>query len=230
MLPKKLQKYLEDNKVKFEIMDHKVVYTAFDAAQTMKVKLNEIAKALLIKFNKPFIDGQKPYAVAIVGADKNIDLKKLAKTVSDWAIKLNKELRLKKPAKGKKPLVDIYNKVSKIVIPKEKEIKDKFRGKPGAMPAFGSLYKLPVFVDKGFLKNKQAVFPGGSFTQSLKMKVKDFAELEKVLSGNFAVAKKFKKPVKGNKQKRTAAKQTNKKAKPTKTKARGKKNKKKARK
>ncbi len=194
MLSKKLLKYLEDNKIKFEVVEHKVVYTAFDAAQTMKVKLNEIAKALLIKFNKPFIDGQKPYAVVVVGADKNIDLKKLAKVVSEWAVKLNKELRLKKPEKGKKPLIDIYNKVSKITIPKEKDIKDKFRAKPGAMPAFGSLYKLPVFVDKAFLKTKQAIFPGGSFTQSVKMAVKDFAAVEQAMAGNFAVAKKFKRP------------------------------------
>lgn len=192
MLPKKLLKYLENNKTKFEVVEHKVVYTAFDAAQTMKVKLNEIAKALLIKFNKPFIDGQKPYAVVIVGADKNIDLKKLAKVVSEWAVKLNKELRLKKPVKGKKPVLDIYNKVSKIIIPKEKDIKDKFRAKPGAMPAFGSLYKLPVFIDKAFLKTKQAVFPGGSFTQSVKMAVKDFAALEQAMMGSFTVAKKFK--------------------------------------
>lgn len=192
MLSKKLLKYLEENKIKFEVVEHKVVYTAFDAAQTMKVKLNEIAKALLIKFNKPFIDGQKPYAVVVVGADKNIDLKKLAKVVSEWAVKLNKELRLKKPEKGKKPLIDIYNKVSKITIPKEKDIKDKFRAKPGAMPAFGSLYKLPVFVDKAFLKTKQAIFPGGSFTQSVKMAVKDFAAVEQAMAGSFAVARKFK--------------------------------------
>ncbi len=193
MVSKKLLKHLEEKQQKFELVEHKVVYTAFDAAQTMKVKLNEIAKALLIKFNKPFIDGRKPYAVVIVGADKNIDLKKLAKVVSDWAVKLNKSLRLKKPVKGQKPVLDIYNKVSKISIPKEKDIKDKFRAKPGAMPAFGSLYKLPVFIDKKFLKTKQAVFPAGSFTQSIRMAVKDFVKLEEALEGNFAVAKKFKK-------------------------------------
>ena len=77
MLSKKLLKYLAGSKVKHEVMAHKTVYTAYDAAQTMKMKLNEIAKSLLVKFNKPFINGEKPYAIAIVGADKNIDLKKL---------------------------------------------------------------------------------------------------------------------------------------------------------
>ena len=136
MLSKRLLKYLEDNKAKFEVVEHKLVYTAFDAAVTMKIKLNEIAKSLLVKFNKPFIDGTKPYAIVIVGADKNIDLKKLKKVVSEAAEWLNKELRRKKTEQGKKPVVDIYNKVAKVVIPKEKELKNKLKIKPGAMAAF----------------------------------------------------------------------------------------------
>ncbi len=126
MLTKKMIKYLEDNEAKFDLMEHKVVYTAYDAAATMKVKLNEIAKGLLVKFNKPFIDGTKPYAMVIVGADKNIDLKKLKKVVSDWAVKMNKELRLE----GEKKALDAYNKVAKVIIPHEKELKAKLKIKP----------------------------------------------------------------------------------------------------
>jgi len=193
MLSKKLIKHLEDNKTKFEVVEHKVVYTAYDAAQTMKVKLNEIAKSLLIKLNKPFMDGMKPYIMIIIGADKNIDLKKLKKVISDWAEKLNKELRLEKQEKGKKPKIDIYNKVAKVIIPKEKDLKDKLKIKPGAMAAFGSIYKLPVFIDKSFLKTKQAIFSGDYLKASIKMAVKDFYKLEQALEGNFSVAKKFKK-------------------------------------
>jgi prolyl-tRNA editing enzyme YbaK/EbsC (Cys-tRNA(Pro) deacylase) len=207
MLSKKLIKYLEDNSAKFDVVEHKVVYTAYDAAQTMKVKLNEISKSLLVKFNKPFITGQKPYAIVIVGADKNIDLKKLKKVVSDVAVGLNKELRTKKTEKGKKPLLDIYNKVAKVSIPHEKELKSKLKAKPGAMTAFGTLYKLPVFVDKDFLKNKAAVFAGDSFTQSVKMVARDFHKLENAMVGKFSAPKKFKKSkVKAKPKKKSAKK------------------------
>ncbi|PJB20198.1 hypothetical protein CO115_01505, partial [Candidatus Falkowbacteria bacterium CG_4_9_14_3_um_filter_36_9] len=42
----KLEKYL--NKIKHQILEHKTVYTAFDAASTMHKKLSEIAKSLLV--------------------------------------------------------------------------------------------------------------------------------------------------------------------------------------
>ncbi|NMB48608.1 YbaK/EbsC family protein [Candidatus Kuenenbacteria bacterium] len=183
---KKLIKYLNDNKVKYQLLEHRTVYTAYDVAATMHVKLGEIAKSLLVKFNKPFEDGRKPYALAVVGADKNIDLKKLSKVVSDWAVKLNRELRARKPEKGKKPVIDIYNKIAKTDLPKEKDMKDKFKVGAGAMSAFGSFYKLPVFMDKGFSKKEKAIFSSGSFTESIKMPVAGFIKLERVMIGSFA--------------------------------------------
>ena len=41
-LPAKLVKYLEKHGIKHEILEHKTVYTAFDAAATMNKKLSEI--------------------------------------------------------------------------------------------------------------------------------------------------------------------------------------------
>lgn len=204
MISKKLIKYLENNQAKFDIVEHKVVYTAYDAAQTMKVKLNEIAKSLLIKLNKPFVNGMKPYILIVVGADKNIDLNKLKKVVSSWAEKKNKELRLQKQEPGKKPLVDIYNKVSKVNIPKEKDLKEKLKIKPGAMAAFGTFYKLPVFIDTNFLKTKRAIFSSDYLRASVKMAVKDFYKLEQAMEGNFGVAKKIKKTARSMKSVKSA--------------------------
>jgi len=190
-IAKKLEKHLDESGVKYEVAEHRTVYTAYDVAATMKIKLNQVAKSLLIKFNKPFITGEKPYAIVVVPADKNIDLKKLVKVVSAQAVELNKKLRLAKPEKGKKPLIDIYNKVSKVSIPKEGEMKLKFKVIPGAMAAFGSIYKLPVFVDKAV--KGSLVFSSGSFEESIKMRAGDFVKTEEGLTGNFSVAKKLKK-------------------------------------
>ena len=169
-ISKKLLKKLEESKLKHEIVNHRMVYTAYDAAATMHIKLNSIAKSLLVKTNKPLEHGLKPYAIVIVSADKNIDLKKLAKTLS------TKDL-----------------KIAKVLIPKENVMKTVFKVKPGSMSAFGSIYKIPVVVDKS-LKG-EVIFSSGSFTESIKMKISDFVKLENAKVGVFSVAKKFKKSV-----------------------------------
>jgi len=167
-IPKKLLNTLNESNKRYEVVQHRTVFTAYDAAATMHVKLNQIAKSLLVKINKPLEQGQKPYAIAIVPADKNIDLKKLAKIMT------TPDLR-----------------ITKVAIPKEGVMKSQFKVKPGAMSAFGSLYKIPVFVDKN-LKGT-VVFSGGSFTESIKMSVADFVKLENTKTGIFSVAKKIKK-------------------------------------
>jgi len=149
-------------------VEHRTVYTAYDAAATMKLKLNQIAKSLLVKTNKPLEHGAKPYAIAIVPADKNLDLKKLAKVMT------TPDLR-----------------ITKVEIPKEGIMKSQFKVKPGAMSAFGSLYKIPVFVDKS-LKGA-AIFSGGSFNESIKMSMADFIKIENAKTGIFSQAKKIKK-------------------------------------
>lgn len=170
---KKLLKKLEESKLKYEVIKHRKVFTAYDAAATLHVKLNMIAKSLLVKMNKPLAHGQKPYSIAIVPADKNIDLKKLAKVMS------TKEVR-----------------VTKVELPKEGAMKTHFKVKPGTMSAFGSLYKIPLFVDKS-LKGG-VLFSSGEFTESVKMAVKDLIKFEQAKEGNFSVAKKLKK-LKNNK-------------------------------
>ncbi|HPA25878.1 MAG TPA: YbaK/EbsC family protein [bacterium] len=165
---KKFLKKLDESKLKYEVIKHRKVFTAYDAAATLKVKLNTIAKSLLVKMNKPLEHGQKPYAIAIVPADKNIDLKRLAKVMT------TKEVR-----------------ITKVEIPKESAMKVHFKVKPGTMSAFGSMYKIAVFVDKT-LKGT-VLFSSGEFSESVKMNVADFIKLESAKSGNFSVAKKIKK-------------------------------------
>ena len=46
-MPAKMVKYLDKCGVKHEILEHRTVYTAIDAAATMKKKVNEIVKSLL---------------------------------------------------------------------------------------------------------------------------------------------------------------------------------------
>jgi Ala-tRNA(Pro) deacylase len=162
-LPSKVIEYLEKAGVKHQILEHRTVYTAYDAANTMKKKLNEIAKSLLVM-------ADKDYFLVILPADHNLDFEKLKKIV------------------GK-----IKDKNIKVIkIPTEKIMLEALKIKAGALSAFGQLHKLPVVVDKKLADAKKAIFSSGSFNHSVEMAVKDFVKLENAVLGSFGIKKKVK--------------------------------------
>jgi Ala-tRNA(Pro) deacylase len=162
-LPEKLIKYLETAAIDHKILEHRTVYTAYDAAATMRKKLNEIAKSLLIA-------ADKDYYIVILPADQNLDFNKLNAF-------LTKQF-------GKK--------IKVVKIPGEKIMEDIFKVKAGTLSAFGKLHNLPVVMDKTLAKVKQAIFSSGSFNHSVFMAVKDFTKLENAVIGSFGVKKKIK--------------------------------------
>ncbi len=48
---------------------------------------------------------------------------------------------------------------------------------PGAMPPFGNLYHLPVYVDERLAKDDTIVFNAGNHTQTVRMAYADFARM-----------------------------------------------------
>ncbi|MFI5399010.1 MAG: aminoacyl-tRNA deacylase, partial [Candidatus Binatia bacterium] len=48
---------------------------------------------------------------------------------------------------------------------------------PGAMPSFGNLYGIPVWVDEALAKQKEIVFNAGNHEQTVHMAYADFARL-----------------------------------------------------
>ncbi len=70
----------------------------------------------------------------------------------------------------------------------ESEFRDRFPGcDPGAMPPFGNLYGMDVYVAAGLAEDDEIAFNAGSFTELVRMSYRDFERLvqPKVLS--FAV-------------------------------------------
>lgn len=53
---KPLLSYLDKADIKYEIVPHKKVYTAYDLAQTLGEKLDGIAKTLLVRVELPKVD------------------------------------------------------------------------------------------------------------------------------------------------------------------------------
>lgn len=162
-LPAKLVKYLENAGVDHNILEHRTVYTAIDAANTLKKKMEEIAKTLYIK-------ADKDYYVVILPADHNLDFEKLSACMQKAGIKANT-----------------------IKIPGEKIIETVFKAKAEALTAFGNLHKMGVVVEKKLEKAGKTVFSAGSLNHSVEMAAKDFINLEKAIVGSFGVKKKIKK-------------------------------------
>lgn len=165
-ISKKLLKYLDDNKIKYEIEEHRKVYTAWDAAETQKVKPQEVVKTLVMKMDSD-------YALALIPANKNLDKNKLKKVINTW-VKKQEEM---KPYK-------------KIDFAKEVWMKKNMLGKVGATPPFGSLMKLPVFIDGGLTRATNLIVNSGEYTESIKLKTNAFMKLEEPVKGSFSKAKK----------------------------------------
>lgn len=157
LFPKKLQKILDATRANYTLVSHRIVYTAFDLAATLRLPLADVVKTLLIKTDKGF-------AIALLSAAQQLDLKKLAKIAS----------------------------VKKIIIPKEREMVTRFKVKKGPLASFGSLYALPVYLDKNLLKRKKVLFSWGSFKESILLPIKDFVNAEQPIIGIFGVARKAK--------------------------------------
>lgn len=142
-IPAKVKNYLDKNKIKHEVVVHRTVFTVYDLAQTLKVKLNSIIKTLLIKTDKG-------YVLAVLPGHMRLDLKAFQKAVG----------------------------AKKASIANEKDMLTKFKMKPGSMTPFGALHKVSLVVDKGLLKTENMLFGAGSFTESVRLKMKDYVKLE----------------------------------------------------
>jgi prolyl-tRNA editing enzyme YbaK/EbsC (Cys-tRNA(Pro) deacylase) len=166
-ISKKLIGLLDEKKLKYEIIGHRIVFTAFDKAMTLEVKPAQVAKTLVISIDRD-------YGIVVVGAHRNLDFKSVKKAVN----------ALRKKAKEKS--------AKNIAIAKEKWIEKNMKGvKPGAVPPLGVLWKLPTFIDKGLLKEKKIIINAGNHEESVMIKSKDFMKIAPdAILGNFSKIRK----------------------------------------
>ncbi|OGL87151.1 hypothetical protein A3I40_02970 [Candidatus Uhrbacteria bacterium RIFCSPLOWO2_02_FULL_48_12] len=156
MIPKKLQTYLNKTAVAAEAVVHRTVYTAYDLAQTTGIKLEQIAKTILVKVEPPYGEKKDKHIIAVLPASHQLDLKKLQGIL----------------------------KAKKLSIADERVMSKLFKIKAGAITPFSARHSsTPVFIDKTLLKAKKIMARSGSFTDSLFLKPKDFI---KVSGGSLA--------------------------------------------
>ncbi|OGL92774.1 hypothetical protein A3H11_05475 [Candidatus Uhrbacteria bacterium RIFCSPLOWO2_12_FULL_47_10] len=94
--PKQVTSYLQKLKIKYTPIVHKTVYTAYDAAATMKAKLHEIPKVLHVLADK------KRHIIVIVPASYQVDFQKLKKALNAKKVELANEKMMRKVFKMKK--------------------------------------------------------------------------------------------------------------------------------
>ena len=152
-IAKKLIKFL--GKAKFKPIEHRIVYTAFDKSQTLKVPDKMVGKTLVIKMDPSPLKlrrASRDYAIVLIGANKILDKAKFKKVVNTWRKKI-----------GEKP-------VKKIGFATEAWMKKNLKGvKVGAIPPFGDLWGLSTFVDKSFFKNKKIIISAGDYNFSIEI-------------------------------------------------------------
>lgn len=175
---KKIIVHLGKKNVKFEVVKHRKVYTAYDLAQTLGTELDKVAKTLLVKAELPALKKTEArHYVVVVPASYYIELGKLKKALGAKKIELVLE-------KGMK----------------------KLGIEPGALTPFGSLRGFGVVIDKAMLKAKDALVGAESFTEHLRMKTKDFVNAEQPLVLSFGKKNTMKLQVKLKKAKHAPAK------------------------
>ncbi len=160
---KPLIKYLDKGGIKYEVVPHKKVYTAYDLAQTLGRELDAIAKTLLVKVELPTAKKQGKFYILVLPASYRANFKKIKKQLKAASAEMAPEKVMK-----------------------------KLNLQPGAITPFGAFHKMEVLLDKALLKTKQALVRAGSYTESLRVKVKDLHGQEGVMLGRFADKAKIK--------------------------------------
>ncbi len=89
-----MKKYLDASHKKYALIEHKKVFTAYDLGQTLKRKLDDIAKTLLVKT-------EAGYTLVVVRAGDRLNLVKLKKALAAKKLSIAKESDMVKALKVK---------------------------------------------------------------------------------------------------------------------------------
>lgn len=139
----RLEQYLGENGVAFEVMAHKQAYTMPEVAAALHVPGRQVAKIVMVK-----ADGK--VVMLVIPSPYRLDLAKARASLG----------------------------AKKLSLAKEEEFAQLFPDcATGAMPPFGNLYDLPVYVDRALAEETNLVFRVGTHRHSMKVAYADFARL-----------------------------------------------------
>ncbi len=149
-------------------------------------KLKEFLDSHNIKY--VVISHSRAFTAQETAASAHVPVKELAKTVM---VKMNGKMAMAVLPASCKVDFDLLKKATEaatIEIANEKEFKDMFPDcEIGAMPPFGNLYRMAVFVAKTLTEDREIAFNAGSHRELVKLAYKDFERLVKPKVITFSV-------------------------------------------
>jgi Ala-tRNA(Pro) deacylase len=148
----RLEAYLREQKVPFQIQHHPLAYTAREVAATEHLPTYLMAKVVVV-----FADGRP--VMLVVPASLHVSLDQAGKAIGAAVARLAHE----------EELATLFPDCA-----------------IGAMPPFGNLYDLPVYVDRTLAQDEHMVFQAGTHADTMRMAYADFARLVQPAVAEFA--------------------------------------------
>lgn len=170
-IPAKVKSYLDKSGIDYEEIVHKTVFTAYDAAQTLKKKLNEVAKNLLI-------EADKIHVLVILPADKKVDLEKLKKVLGAKKVSIPKEQVMIKVLKIKPGSLSSFGKLHKLEVLVDKAMLDTKK----VLFSTGSFTDSVLMKAKDFIKMEEAKLASVAMKGGYKIPDKVKKQMKKVVA------------------------------------------------
>lgn len=143
----RLESYLREHGVGFDVQEHTVAYTAQRVAASEHVPGRMFAKVVMAIANGDLV-------MLVLPASAVVDVVKVSEA-------------LEGKLEGKR-----------VRMAAEREFASAFADcEAGAMPPFGNLYDLPVYVDQRLGENERIVFQAGTHTVTMTVPYADFERL-----------------------------------------------------
>lgn len=160
-IPARTTKYLDGTKKKYAVHEHKTVFTAYDLGQTLKRKLEEIAKTLLVK-----ADGT--YHLVVVRASDRLDITKLGTVLKAKKLTIAKENDMAKTMKVKPGALTPFGGLHKLPV----VIDTKLAKAQSVLFGSGSFMHAVEMKVKDFIATERPIIASFSTSAGLKLQVK----------------------------------------------------------
>lgn len=151
---KRLQDYLDEHQISYQLIRHQEAYTASEIAHTLHISGKMLAKVVIVKTDRRFV-------MAVLPSNHKVDFERLTEVLEGEHVRLATEGEFQElfPDCG-----------------------------VGAMPPFGNLYGLEVFVDQSLTEDEEILFQAGNHLRVMKLRYQDFADLVHPNVTNFHLA------------------------------------------
>ncbi|HET7874390.1 MAG TPA: YbaK/EbsC family protein [Methylomirabilota bacterium] len=153
-ISERLKAFLERERIAYQTLPHRAVFTAHEAAVASHVADRQLAKALAAK------DDRGGLLMAVLPASCRLDLTAL------------------KHLTGRHHLRLLHEDELQAVFPD---------CAVGALPPFGNLYGMPVYVDGCFARDQDIVFEAGSHHEAVRLPYAEFERAARPVIGEYCL-------------------------------------------